>query len=169
MISTRSLISKSSTPSTNHLVTVTRAPVTTGITVTFMFPIFFFSSLASLGNYHTFRFLVSRIGKIHYLASSFLFFNFIYLFIYFFFFFFFFLTITRCGRLTEIKWSVYILKSKRTLCVSFSSMDSGLCIYHLFIWSNLNFLHNSQWITLPTNSFLVWYSLCAILLHLLCD
>ena len=27
--------------------------------------------------------------------------------------------------------------------------NSGLCIYHLFVWSNFNFLHNSQPITLP--------------------
>ena len=36
----------------------------------------------------------------------------------------------------------------------------------MFIWSNLNFLHNSQWIILPTQSYLVLYSLCANLLHL---
>ena len=44
-------------------------------------------------------------------------------------------------------------------------MDSGLCIYHLFIWSNLNFLYNSQWITLPKQSCLALYSFCANLLH----
>ena len=51
--------------------------------------------------------------------------------------------------------------------VSFSSMDSGLYIYHLSVWSNLNFLHNSKWITLLTQSRPVLYSLCAILLYLL--
>ena len=30
-------------------------------------------------------------------------------------------------------------------------MDSGLCIYHLFEGSNLNFLHNSRWITFCDN------------------
>ena len=39
------------------------------------------------------------------------------------------------------------------------------CLYHLFVWSNLDFLHNSQWITLPTQSFLVLYSFRASLLH----
>ena len=39
------------------------------------------------------------------------------------------------------------------------------CVYHLFVWSNLNFLHISQWITLPTQSCLVSYSFCANLLH----
>ena len=41
-----------------------------------------------------------------------------------------------------------------------------MCIYHLFVWSNLNFLHNSRWITFPTQSCLVLYSLCSNLLHL---
>ena len=33
-------------------------------------------------------------------------------------------------------------KSQRSLCVLFSRTDFGLCIYHLFVWSNFNFLHN---------------------------
>ena len=49
--------------------------------------------------------------------------------------------------------------------VSFSRTDGGLCKYHLFVWSNLIFLHNSQWITLPTLSCLVLYSFCADFLH----
>ena len=44
-------------------------------------------------------------------------------------------------------------------------MDSLLYIYHLFVWSNLNFLHNTQWITFPTQSCLVLYSFCANLQH----
>ena len=32
------------------------------------------------------------------------------------------------------------LKIQRSLSVSFSMMDSWLCIYHLFVWSNSNFL-----------------------------
>ena len=75
------------------------------------------------------------------------------------------LTITRSGHLDEIRWSVYISKSQRRLCISFSRVDSGLCIYHLFVWSNLNFLHNSQWITFPTQSCLVFYSFCINWLH----
>ncbi len=34
--------------------------------------------------------------------------------------------------------------------MSFSRTAAGLCIYYLFVWSNLNFLLISQWITLPT-------------------
>ena len=48
-------------------------------------------------------------------------------------------------------------KSHRSLCVLFSRTGAGLCIYHLFVWSNLNFLHISQWITLPTQSCLIIY------------
>ena len=81
------------------------------------------------------------------------------------FFFFLLLIIIRSGRLAEIRWSVCTSKSQRSLCVSFSKTDAGLGIYHLFIWSNLNFLHKSKWITLPTLSCLVLYSFCANLLH----
>ena len=59
----------------------------------------------------------------------------------------------------------FISKSQRSLYLSFSRTDAGLCIYHLFVWSNLNVLHNYQWITLPTQSRLVLYSLWCNLLH----
>ena len=81
-------------------------------------------------------------------------------------FFFFLSTITRAGRLNEIKWSACISKSKRILCVSFSGTDSWLCKYHLFLWPNLNFLHYSHWITLPIQSCLVFELICRIRL---CD
>ena len=51
------------------------------------------------------------------------------------------------------------------MCVSFSWTGVGLCKYYLFVWSNLNFLHNSQWITLPTQSYLFLFSFCVNLLH----
>ena len=78
---------------------------------------------------------------------------------------FFLLAITRSGLLAGIKWSVCISKFQRTLCVSFSRTDSGLCIYHLVLWWNFNFLHNSQWTTFPTQSCLFLYSFCVKLLH----
>ena len=53
----------------------------------------------------------------------------------------------RSGLLAGIRWSVCVSK---ILCISFSITDSGLCIYHLIEWSNFNFLHNSRWITFPT-------------------
>ena len=58
-----------------------------------------------------------------------------------------------------------MLKSHRSLCVVFFRTGAGLCIYHLLVWSNVNFLHISQWITLSTQLCLASYSLCANLLH----
>ena len=75
--------------------------------------------------------MVSQDSKVHNSASSFLL-----------------LITTRFGCQAEIKQSVCISKSLRSLCISFSRTDSGLCIYHWFVWSNFNFLHNSQWINL---------------------
>ena len=63
-----------------------------------------------------------------------------------------------------IRWSVCVLKSHRSLCESFYRTGAGLCIYHLFVWWNWNFLHISQWITLPTQSFLA-LNFCANLLY----
>ena len=73
----------------------------------------------------------------------------------------------KSGLLAGIKWSVCMLKSQRSLCVSFSRTGAWLFIYHLFVWSNWNFLHISQWTTLPTQSCLALYSFCANLLLLL--
>ena len=78
---------------------------------------------------------------------------------------FFLLTITRFGRLAEIRWSICISKSQWSLCISFCMTYSGLCIYHLFVRSNLNFLHNSQLIILYNQSCLVLFSLGANLQH----
>ena len=75
------------------------------------------------------------------------------------------LLITKSGHLAEIRWSVCISKFQRSLCVSFSRTDTGLDIYHSFVCSNLNFLHNSQWITLPTQSCPILYYFCANSLH----
>ena len=71
----------------------------------------------------------------------------------------------RSGLLAGIKWSVFMLKSYRSLCVSFSWTGAGLCIYHLFVCLNWNSLHICQWTTLPILSCLALYSFCANLLH----
>ena len=71
-----------------------------------------------------------------------------------------FLFITRSGRLSEIRGPVYIAKSLRSLCIPFSR-----CICHLFVWWNIKFFHNSQWIPLPTKSRQVLNSFCVILLR----
>ena len=78
---------------------------------------------------------------------------------------FFFAIIIRSGRLDKIRWSACISKSQKSLCVSFSRFDARVCIYHSFLWSNFNFLHNSQLINLLIQSCLVLYSFCANLLH----
>ena len=41
--------------------------------------------------------------------------------------------------------------------MSFSRTGAGLCIYHLLAWPNLNFLHISQWIILPTQLYYYYY------------
>ena len=69
------------------------------------------------------------------------------------------LTVTRTGRLAEIRWSVSISKSPRICFVSFPRTDSSLCIYNFLVWSNWHFLN--KWITFPTQSYLVLYSICA--------
>ena len=107
-----------------------------------------FQVLTILIAFFQFYSVVSRDGKIYNSASSLLFL----------------LIMTRSGRLVEIRWSVGIPRSQRSLYVSFSRTDSGLCIYHFFARSNFNFLHNSQCITLPTHSCLVLYSFYANLL-----
>ena len=159
MISTRPLISKSSSPFNNPLVIVPKAPITNGIIVNSMF-YSFFNSLAR-SRYlsffsHSFSFILWSAGTAKSTILQVLFF---------FFFFFVLLIIIRSGLLAEIRWSVCMSKSHRSLCVLFSRTGAGLCIYHLFVWSNLIFLHISQWITLPTQSCLVLYSFCANLLH----
>ena len=75
------------------------------------------------------------------------------------------LVIIRSGLLAEIRWSVRMSKSHRNLCVLFSWIGAGLCIYHLLVWLNLILLHLSQCINLPTQSCLVSYSFCANSLH----
>ena len=155
MVSTRPPTSKSSNPFSNPLVTVPNAPITIGIIVTFMFHSFFqFSGkvevLILLFTFFQFYSVVSRDCKVNNFANS------LFLLL---------LVIIRSGILAEIRWSVCMSKSHRSLCVSFSRTGAGFCIYHLFVWSNLNFLHISQWITLPNQLCLVLHSFCTNLLH----
>ena len=76
-----------------------------------------------------------------------------------------FLINTRSDPPTEIGWSICIAKSNRILCISFYWTDYGLCIYHLVIRWNFNFLHNSQSFTFRTQSCLILYFFCVRLLH----
>ena len=79
--------------------------------------------------------------------------------------FFFLLIIMRSGLLDGIRWSICMLMSHRSLCESFSRTGAGLYEYHLLVWSNINFLYISQWITLPTQSCLALNPFCVNLLH----
>ena len=148
MVSTCPLISKPSIPFTKPLGVVPSAPIIIGITATFIFHTFF-SSLAR-SRYLSF-FLVSFIvfyGTPGWQSPLFGRFSF------------FLLTITRSGRLVIC---LYIKIPENF--VWFSKMDSELWIYHWFVWSNLNFLYNSQWFTLPIQLCLVSNSFFANLLH----
>ena len=153
IVSTHPPTSKSSRPFNNPLVIVPKAPITIGTIVTFMFHSFFnpltrprYLSYFS----HSFSFIVWSAGTAKSTILQILFFL---------------LIIIRSGLQAKIRWSVCMSKSYRSLCVSFSRTGAGLCIYHLWVWSNLNFLHISQWITLPTQLCLALYSLWANLLH----
>ena len=124
-----------------------KAPITIGKIITFMFHSFFNSlgrsrylSLFS----HSFSFILWSPGTAKSTILQILFFL---------------LIIIRSGLRAEIRWSVCISMSHRSLCVSFSRTGAGLCIYHLLAWSNFNFLHISKWITLPTQSCLALYSM----------
>ena len=149
MVSTRPPTSKSSSSFSNPLVTVPNAPITIGIIVTSIFHCFF-NSLAR-SRYlsfisHYFSFFYGQPGQQSRQFCKFSFFKLL-------------------SGLVLIRWSVCKSKFHRSLCVLFSMTCAGLRIYHLFLWSNLNFSNISQWITLPIQSCLVLYSFCAYLLH----
>ena len=149
MVSTVPLISKCTSSCINPLVTVTKAPITIGITNHSI-------SERGPGTYPSFRFLSFllygqqrlQFGKFFFCCCWLL------------------LGLVVWPRLGE----PFVFQNPRGVCASHFPVDSGLCIYHLFVWSNFNFLHNSKWINLPTESCLILYFFCANLLHLLmCD
>ena len=142
-----------SSPFNNPLVTVPKAPIMIGIIDTMFHS--FFNSLARsryLSFFSlSFIFILWSPGTAKSTILQVLFF--------------FLLIIMRSGLLAEVRWSVCMSKSYRILWVSFCRKDAGLSIYHLFVWSNFNFLLISMWIALPTQSCLALYSFCANLLH----
>ena len=154
MVYNRPFIFKSSSPFINPLVTIPRAPIIIGINVTFMFHRFLFSSL--LRSRYLFSFSLSlilicgQLGRQNPLFCMFSFF---------------------CWLLEGlVVWprlsDPFRSQNPKGICVGHSpGLDVGLCIYHLFIWSNGYFLHNSQWTTLPTQSCLILYSFCDNLLY----
>ena len=131
IVSTRPPTSKSSRPFNNPLVIVPNAPITIGTIVTFVFHSFFNSlarsrylSFFSL----SFRFILWSAGTTKSTILQILFFLL--------------LIIMRSGLLAGIRWSVCKLKSHRSLCKSFSRTGAGLCIYHLFVWSNYYYYYS---------------------------
>ena len=156
MVFTRLPTSKSSRPFNSPLVTVPKAPITIGIITTFMFHSFFqFSGkvevLISLFRLFQFYSVVCRDSKVDNFVN-FLFFFFCWLL----------LGLVFWPRLGD----PYVCQSSIGISVFRFLGQALVCtIYHVFAWSNLNFWHISQWITLPTQSCLVLYSFCANLLH----
>ena len=114
-VSTRPVISKPSSPCTNPLVMVPKAPNTIGIIVIFMFQFFPLPSkvevLIILFTFFQFYSVVSRDSKVHNFASSL-----------------FLLIIMRSGLLAEMRWSVCMSMSRWGLYVSFSRTNAGLYI-----------------------------------------
>ena len=153
IISSRLLIFKSSSPCISPLLIVPRALITISITVTFMFQSFF-----------------SSLARFRYLSHFSLPFNFI---------------LWSAGTSKSTIWQVLffccccwlslglvlwsrldnpaVSQNPSEVCTSHSSGQMLSCAYT--ICSYFNFLHNSQWITLPHQSRLVLYSFCASLLH----
>ena len=137
MVSTHPLISKSFSPSTNPLVTVPSIPITIAIIVTFMFHSFY-SSLAR-SRYlslflHYFSFTLWSAGTAKTIIRQVLFFRWL--------------------SIGLVVWprlgDPFVYQNPTEFCVSFSRTDSGLCIHHLSVYSNLDFLHNLQRIAFPT-------------------
>ena len=157
MVSTYPPTSKSSSPFNNFLVTVPNAPITIDIIVTFMFHSFFqFPSKVELLIllFTFFRFILWSAGTPKSTILQILFFCCWLL-----------LSLVFWPRLGDPS----VCPSPIGVYVSSSRTGAVLCICHFFMWSNFNFLHISQWVTLPTQSCLVLYSFCANLLHSLID
>ena len=162
IVSTRPLTSKSSRPFNNPLVIVPKAPITIGTIVTFLFHSFFNSLARSryLSFFSpSFSFILWSAGTVKSTILQF---------------FFFLLIIIRSGRLAEIRWSVCMSKSHRSLCVSFSGTSAGFCIYHLLVWSVVKFTFLAHFpvdpFAHPVVSRLIHTpSVLICCIHLLCD
>ena len=131
--------------SSNPSVIVPSAPLIIGITVTFMF-YSFFSSLAR-SRHLTFCFLLILFCTVQFGWFSFFLLS---------------LDLVIWLRLGDPFSS---LNHTKNCLFYFLEKILGYAYTIFFIWSNWNFLHNSQGITLPTQSYLVLYSLSITLLH----
>ena len=112
MVSTCPIICKSFNPFTNLMGIFPAAPITIGITVTFIFHSFFFTSVARSRYLSLLSLSFNFTGWSGWTAQSTIWKVL--------FFFFFLLTFTRPGRLAVIRRSVCLSKSQRSLCFWFS-------------------------------------------------
>ena len=125
MVSTRPPTSTSSSTFNNLLVTVPTAPISIGIIVIFMFHSFFNSLARSryLSFFsHSFSFILWSAGTAKSTIFKLSFFFFLLL-----------LIIIRSGFLVEIRRSVCMSKSHRSLCALFFRTAAGLCIIIIII------------------------------------
>ena len=134
IVSTRPPTSKSSRAFNNPLVAMPKAPITIGKIVTFMFHSFlnslarsWYSSFFSRSS----SFILWSAGTAKSTILQI--------------FFFYLLIIMRSGLLAKIRWSICMLKSHRSLCVSFSRTGAEFCIYHLFAYSLKVFCAGISW------------------------
>ena len=142
-------ISKSSCPGTNPLVTVPNTPITIGIIVTFMFHSFF-----------------NSLARSRYLSFFSLSFNF---------------TLWSAGTTKSTICQVlsffvirprlsgpFVSQNTRGVC-AFHSPEQILCCAYTICSHGQTLISctscNSEWITLPTQSYLALYSFCSNLLH----
>ena len=144
IVSTRPSTSKSSRPFHNPLVIVPKAPITIGTIVTFMFHSFFNSQARSryLSFSHSFSFILWSARTTVDNFANFFFFKLL-------------LSLVFWPRLgdpcvCQSPIGVYACHFLRT--------GAGLCIYHLLVWSNLNFFHISQWIIIIIRKLVVTQS-----------
>ena len=148
-VSTSPIISKSSRPYPNHLVTVPREPITIGIIVSFtlhsvfqflrkvqvLIPLFVFFHIYTVVRWD------SKVS----ISASVRFFCWLLL------------GLVVWPRLSD----PFVSQNLRCGCVSFSRRDYGLFINYLFLWWNFTFLLNPKGISLLTQSCQVLYSLRA--------
>ena len=145
MVSTRPLISKSSSSYIAPLVTALRVSITIGITVNYIFHSFFdFLAIPSYLSFFSGT-AKSTIRQLLFFCCCW-----------------FLLGLVVWSRLSD----PFVSRNPREVCASHSSGQILVCaLYHLSTWSNnFNLLRNSLGITFPTQSCLVLRSFCACLL-----
>ena len=146
MVSTHPPSSKSSNPWHNPLVTIPKAPITIGIIVTFMFHSLFNSLTRSkyLSYFsHFFRFIVLSAGTAKSTVLQILFF-------------FFLVIIIRFGLLAEIRWSVCMSKSHRSLRGSLNKFPEFL------VWALLLIVHTWNSSLLRSNILRLQCTCCTV-------